>query len=262
MYRLTRLYLAEHWRRDTIMLLLMPAVALAIYLFYRYSGSYLDLGGVRHRVAQWWVFGAIVYASTLFADYSSPRHAYSGLLLPLPVGVKFGFALLRSLILFPLLAAILLLGVDMAISLSGRISAMTLAHSTTLLQCMTYTSLPLYHMPVMPYYLVSLVAIVTLIRSASGWRQAVTVAISCIVVYLLLGWGPGEGDYPVHTVYPFLAGSVTLTGSPGSVWCQPVSWSGLPMKAVEAVSCLWLLLVPICAYVISYLNIKEASLRR
>ena len=53
MRRLTYLYLAQHWKRDAALLAMMPVVALAIYIFYRYNGSYTGLGGIRHRVAQW-----------------------------------------------------------------------------------------------------------------------------------------------------------------------------------------------------------------
>ena len=103
----------------------------------------------------------MIYASTLFADYTSARTAYSGLLLPEQAWKKYAFAIGRSLVVFPLLSALLLLGADMAVTLTGRISGFTLRHASTLAECMTYTSLPLYHMPVMPYYLVTFVALIT-----------------------------------------------------------------------------------------------------
>ncbi len=43
MRRLTYLYLAQHWKRDAALLAMMPVVALAIYIFYRYNGSYTGL---------------------------------------------------------------------------------------------------------------------------------------------------------------------------------------------------------------------------
>ncbi len=131
----------------------------------------------------------MIYASTLFADYTSARTAYSGLLLPEQAWKKYAFAIGRSLVVFPLLSALLLLGADMAVTLTGRISGFTLRHASTLAECMTYTSLPLYHMPVMPYYLVTFVALITLIRSAAGWRQVFTVIAVAVVAVLVVTWG-------------------------------------------------------------------------
>lgn len=262
MRRLTYLYLVQHWKRDAALLAMMPVVAIAIYIFYRYNGSYTGLGSIRHRVAQWWVLGSMIYASTLFADYTSARTAYSGLLLPEQAWKKYTFAIGRSLVVFPLLSALLLLGADLVVVLTGRISGFTLRHASTLAECMTYTSLPLYHMPVMPYYLVTFVALITLIRSAAGRRQVFTVIAVAVVAVLVVTWGPGSEEYPVRTVYPFLVDAVTVAGRWKGVWAEPVVGTCMPMKAVEILSCLWLLLVPAGAYITAYFNFKESTLRR
>lgn len=253
-------YIARNWRRDLLMLLLMPACAFGAYAYYSHYG--ITSGITRHRIAQLWVVFAAAYALfTAFDGYRSSKNAYAGLLLPASLPSKFIFEALRTLVAYPLITAIMILGLDMILAHTGiACSPRHMQCHDSLLRSLTYSSLPLYHMPVMPYYLLASVSIATLIRSISKQYALWILGIACVVALLLAG-APGGGAWAVKTVYPFASDTIALT-SGRTIWIEPVTWTRLPMRTLEILSCAWLMLIPVFAYALAYLNIKELSLRR
>lgn len=261
MRQLISAYLIQKWRRDLLLLLLMPVCSAGIYIYFCQTGR-TNIGIARHHIAQLWVVLSTAYAAiTLFNGYHSSKQANTGLLLPATLSEKYWAEVCRTLVVYPIVTAALLLMLDHALTVSGIFATSRhLRYGDTLWQCMTYTSLPLYHLPVMPYFLVTFVAIATLARSLSGHYILWTIGILWVIVLLAIG-APGNGVWSVQTVYPFLSETAMMT-SRRAVWIEPVTWTRLPMKVIEIISCGWLMLIPIASYILAFFNIKEISLRK
>lgn len=256
MRNLIRLYFTLYRKRDLILICTCLALAALMYLS---NIHHPDIA--RYGVARLWLVVCVVYSATAFEAYFSLPLSYAGVLLPESLNRKFAFTLCRVLIVFPLVLLGLLMAGD------ALVNAVVSPRSLPFVQCLWYnishTRMPLYHLPYLPYYAFATMSAVLLIRSATGRKQVFTILACCAIFLMIMHWGPR--DVIGSTVYPFIidGADVYIQGRGVSyAWSQPVSWTGLPMKAQISLSYLWLLAAPVAALAISYFNLKEGTAQK
>ena len=241
MLRLTRLYLRSYLLRDLLILAAVVAIALLYWMF-----SYTH--GYKWLIA-WWIAGCVAYTFV-----TSFRHAFdsdrcvSPILLPVSEPVKFSFTLIRTLILFP------------ALSFAGIIVPLSIfSHASfhSLITLLTYSRLPLYHLPVVPYFLLWFSSLALLTATfPPRFRPAATLA-ALVIAYISLS----VLDVSGVTSYPFVTINTDIWIK-GFEWQSIYSWTGLPVKAQYFISYLWLLMLPAAVVAISYFRFKEINFSR
>lgn len=240
MLRFSKLYVKSYLLRDALILAAVIAIALVLP-FFTYSRQ-------KWMIALW-IIGCVVYTFvTSFSHSFDSDRCVSLTLLPASDKLKFGFTLLRSLIIFPLLSFI---GIVLPLSLLTHQSI----HS--LLALPLYTRLPLYHLPVAAYFLVWFSSLATLAATfAPRFRPAATVAalfIAGVSMHFL--------DVSGVQSYPFITVNTDIWVK-GVEWKSIYSWTGLPVKVQYILSYLWLLMLPIATLFISYFRFKEINFSR
>ncbi len=240
MLRFSKLYIKSYFLRDLLILAAVIAVALVLP-FFSYS---------RHKwMIALWIAGCVVYTFvTSFSHAFDSDRCVSLTLLPASAKVKFGFTLLRALIVFPLLT---FLGIVLPLSLVTHQSL----HS--LLTLPLYTRLPLYHLPVAPYFLLWFSSLAVLAATfPPRLRPAATVAalfIAGVSMHFL--------DVSGIQSYPFVTINTDIWVK-GVAWKSIYSWTNLPVKVQYVISYIWLLLLPVATLVISYFRFKEINFSR
>lgn len=241
MIRLARLYICSHWRRDLSMTAISASISLLIILCYSPSHA--------RYVGLWWIFTCVAYtAFTSLRGYFDAEQCISPLLLPVGESTKFAFTALRTLVIFPILSY----GVMLA-------PLYILDHNTFLniARLPFRTHLPLYHLPVVSYFLVwfcSLGLLFTTFSPKWRWIAGVTLGIIAAGSVSVL-------DVAGALSYPFIGTDVNIWTN-GVEWHSVCSWTGLPVKVQYAVSYIWLLLLPVAAIAISYFRFREIRFER
>lgn len=223
--------------------MLAAVIAIAVlYWILSYSHGYKWL-------IAWWITGSVVYTFvTSFRHGFDSDRCVSPILLPVSEQTKFGFTLIRTLIVFPALSFV---GIILPLSLFSHASLHGLAG------LLIYSRLPLYHLPVVPYFMIWFTSLALLTATfPPRFRPAATLA-ALVVAYISLSIldVSGTASYPFVTIN-------TDIWIKGFEWHSVCSWTGLPVKAQYVISYFWLLMLPVGVIAISYFRFKEINFRR
>lgn len=253
-------YLREHWMRDLLCLL---AVAAVTVLFYVGDLSSLParrvpayLGDLRSGMMVWWIVVSTVYALfTAFYGYGDPSRCYATLLLPARGEEKYAWEWLRTLVIFPSLVLLIIIGTD-ALAVHWLVQARPLLADKiddvcSLWQRVVATGEPLNYIPYNIYLLVWLNSAALLARSGiRTWAAMLTIVVALAAV-LTFPWSSERS-----LLYPFVW--VEMEHAYAVSWTMPVSWCS--RMAGYVISYVWYAALPVTVYVLSYLKFKEREI--
>ena len=241
MIKLTRLYLKAHLYRDLAILAAFTAVSILLSLWSFSKAQYAQV--------PWWIFGCTAYTfATSLRNCFDSEQCVSPILLPASEQSKFGFTLIRTLFIFPLLSFLAIL--ITLYPISNEAFHNFIPH-------LLHTRLPLYHLPVAPYFMVWFCSLALLAATFPPRLKAAATVTAILVATASIF----QLDVAGESSYPFIDRNIDLW-SKGVEWKSVYSWTGLPVKIRYVISYLWLCMLPAAAIAISYFRFKEINFRR
>ncbi len=254
-------YLRRYGTRDAELLALYICAVIMIYVYYRHQFRYAEgLGDIRHKTAQCWVLWNAFYAFvTGFSGYQSAGKSYETMLLPASVNSKFIFTAFRIFVVMPVMSAALLLLADYGCCQIHTVTSKVAHYATSMFGTLTYAGSVFSRLPIMPYYLFTLVAIVLVLKTIKRNKLPIFIMPAIIIGFAIVNFGP-HFEYQQYN-YPFLAGKLTASYH-GTTVSELVSWTSMGARTLRAVSYVFLLALPVSLIYLSYLQFKELEPER
>ncbi len=260
-------YLREHWLRDTVILFMFMAVVAMWYMSRIELGNILYavrlrgvVEGSREESACFWVLFTIIYSLvTLFSGYGDARRSYAGLLLPASAGAKFAWEMIRTLILFPLVALCLWWAFDSLYigyitGLFSNTEGSVIASFRSIAKSLTATVEPLNYIPCILYALVWFHSVALVVRSGiNRLSVAVVIAAAAILIACI-------DSYPFVGIDYVTKCRACGNGIGTSVlWSSRVSWCSVMTGRV--LSYMWYAAMPVTFYALAYFKFKERRIQ-
>ncbi len=261
MNKLIQSYLRRYGTRDTVLLAWYICTIIALYLYLNHQFRYAEgLGDIRHKAARCWVLWIVCYAFiTTFSGYGSLGRSYEALLLPVSANAKFLFTLLRIFVVVPVLSSAILLLIDYGFCHIFAVAPKVTHYASSMWNALTYTGTVYHRLPIMPYYLLTLCAMILVLKTVKQTRLPIGVIFAIIAAFAIVYFGP-HYEYGQYN-YPFIAGKITVADH-GTAVTELVSWTSLTARAQRFVSYIFLLTLPASMLYLSYLRFKELELEQ
>ncbi len=257
-------YYNRYSKRDIVLLgifaLSIIFISVVLHSQYRY---YQGLGDVRHKMVQCWVLWNAIYTFlTAFNGYRNIETSYETMLLPLSINKKFVFTSIRVFIIMPIISACLMIVLDGGLCELMKVSTNTLLQASSILHVLTYSGYVMHKLPIMPFYLVMFSTVAMAIKTVKKKYTPVFIPLALILFIAITLFGP-HYDFKEYN-YPFISGCVSescqnmITNIPfKSTISENISWTMLTARMQRVVTYIYLLLLPISFYCLSYFRFKE-----
>lgn len=258
------LYYNRYLKRDIVLLgifvLAIIFISVVFHSQYRYPQG---LGDVRHKMVQCWILWNALYTFySAFSGYKNIDTSYETMLLPLSVNTKFVFTSIRVFIIMPIISAILMIILDVGLCELMKASANTRLHASSIWHTLTYSGTVMHKLPIMPFYLIMFSTIAMSLKTIKKKYMSVGITLALVICIAITLFGP-HYDFKEYN-YPFISGCVsvscqnTITNVPfKSTISENISWIMLTARMQRMVTYIYLLLLPISFYCLSYLRFKE-----